>query len=53
MHIVRVHHVIPYGYPTVLASQTQASQWLGDVIYSNGRQIWEVIAEVQVNGPPK
>ena len=35
MHTVRVHLAIPYGYPSVHASQAQASQWhLGDVVYS-------------------
>ena len=51
---VCVHLAIPYGYPSVHASQAQASQWhLGDVVYSNGSHIWEVIAEAQVNGPDK
>ena len=49
MHTVRVHLAIPYGYPSVHASQAQASQWhLDHVVYSNGSQ--EVIAEAQVNG---
>ena len=50
MHTVCVHLAIPYGYYFVQASQAQASQWhLGDVVYSNASQIWEVIAEAQVN----
>ena len=43
MHTVCVHLAIPYGYLFVHASQAHASQWhLGDVVYSNISQIWEL-----------